>query len=298
MIKVILITAMLLPVSPVIAADTPPVIAIIDTGTKAELFPGSIVTEVCIVSSYTCPNGKLTMEGPGASNIAATKNKDLNHGTQLISIMLRVNPAAKIIPIRIVPVNRNGLPGLYSLADVKAALDWVIANRVKYNIAVVSLAQGRVFANCKVPDGMADQIAVLKRVDVPLIVAVGNDGNHTAVNSPSCLTDSVAIGATDNPWPGVQPITYDEKAAPYIARYSNGAQGQTDFFLNARWNVKQLDGSTKFTVGTSNATAAMAGYWLLNRKATFDETYASILAVTTDAKNEFISGKYIFIPST
>ena len=297
MIKVILITAMLLPVSPVIAADTPPVIAIIDTGTKAELFPGSIVTEVCIVSSYTCPNGKLTMEGPGASNIAATKNKDLNHGTQLISIMLRVNPAAKIIPIRIVPVNRNGLPGLYSLADVKAALDWVIANRVKYNIAVVSLAQGRVFANCKVPDGMADQIAVLKRVDVPLIVAVGNDGNHTAVNSPSCLTDSVAIGATDNPWPGVQPITYDEKAAPYIARYSNGAQGQTDFFLNARWNVKQLDGSTKFTVGTSNATAAMAGYWLLNRKATFDETYASILAITTDAKTEYISGKYIFIPS-
>ena len=296
-IKVILITAMLLPVSPVIAADTPPVIAIIDTGTKAELFPGSIVTEVCIVSSYTCPNGKLTMEGPGASNIAATKNKDLNHGTQLISIMLRVNPAAKIIPIRIVPVNRNGLPGLYSLADVKAALDWVIANRVKYNIAVVSLAQGRVFANCKVPAGMADQITALKKVDVPVIVSVGNNGNHTAVNSPSCLADSVAIGATDNPWPGVQPITYDEKAAPYIARYSNGAQGQTDFFLNARWNVKQLDGSTKFTVGTSNATAAMAGYWLLNRKATFDETYASILAITTDAKNEFISGKYIFIPS-
>jgi hypothetical protein len=296
-IKVILITAMLLPVSPVIAADTPPVIAIIDTGTNAELFPGSIVTEACIVSSYTCPNGKSNMEGAGASNLPATKNKDLNHGTQLISIMLRVNPSAKIIPIRIVPVNRNGLPGLYSLADVKAALDWVIANRVKYNIAVVSLAQGRVFANCKVPDGMADQIAVLKRVEVPLIVAVGNDGNHTAVNSPSCLTDSVAIGATDNPWPGVQPITYDEKAAPYIARYSNGAQGQTDFFLNARWNVKQLDGSTKFTVGTSNATAAMAGYWLLNRKATFDETYASILAVTTDAKNEFISGKYIFIPT-
>jgi len=296
-IKVILITTLLLPLSPVIAADTPPVIAVIDTGTNAELFPGSIVTEVCIVSSYTCPNGKLTMEGPGAANLSPTKNKGLNHGTQLISIMLRVNPSAKIIPIRIVPVNRNGLPGLYSLDNVKAALDWVIANRVKYNIAVVSLAQGKVFANCKVPAGMADQIAALKKFEVPLIVAAGNDGNRSSVHSPACITDTVAIGATDNPHPGVAGITYDEKAAPYIARYSNGAQGQTDFFLNARWNVKQLDGSTKFTVGTSNATAAMAGYWLLNRKATFDETYASILAVTTDAKNEFISGKYIFIPS-
>ena len=122
-IKVILVTTLLLPVSPAIAASNPPVIAIIDTGTNADLFPGSIVTEVCIVTSFTCPNGKLTMEGLGAANLPATKNKDLNHGTQLISIMLRVNPTAKIIPIRIVPVNRNGLPGLYSLEDVKAAID-------------------------------------------------------------------------------------------------------------------------------------------------------------------------------
>jgi len=296
-ITVILITGLLLPVTPVVAADIPPAIAVIDTGTKSELFPGSIATEVCLVSSAKCPNGKLFMEGAGASSFPTSTYKDLNHGTQLISIMLRVNPTAKIIPIRIVPVFPNGAPGLYNLGDVKAALDWVIANRIKYNITVVNVAQGKIFANCKVPAGMAEQITSLKKVDVPVVTAVGNDGNHSAVNSPACLTDTVAIGATDNPNPGVAGITYDEKASPYIARYSNGAQGQTDFFLNARWNVKQLDGSTKFTVGTSNATAAMSAYWLLNRKATFDETFSSILAVTTDAKNEYISGRYLFIPS-
>jgi hypothetical protein len=280
-----------------VVADTPPSVAIIDTGTNSALYADSYATEVCIVSSYKCPNGKMFMEGVGAANLAVTANKALNHGLEMLSIVVRVNPAAKVIPIRIVGITPNGNPGLYSLDDVKAALDWVIANRIKYNIAVVSLSQGKVFANCKVPAGMAAQIATLKAAQVPLITSVGNDANRTAVFSPACLTDTVAVGATDNPEPGVKGLPYDQNAAPYIARYSNGAQGQTDFFLNARWYVRQLDGSMRFTVGTSNATAALSGYWLLNRKVTLDETYAAILAGTIPAKNEFQSGRYVVIDS-
>lgn len=280
-----------------VVADTPPAIAVIDTGTNSALYADSYATEVCIVSSFKCANGKMFAEGVGAANLPASTNKDLSHGIEMISIMLRVNPTAKIIPIRIVGVTPNGNPSLYSLDDVKAALDWVIANRVKYNIAVVSLSQGKVFANCKVPAGMAAQIATLKAAQVPLITAVGNDANRTSVFSPACITDTVAIGATDNPEPGVKGLPYDPKAAPYIARYSNGAQGQTDFFLNARWYARQLDGSMRFIVGTSNATAAMSGYWLANRKATLDETYAAILAGTIPTKNEFQSGRYVVIDS-
>ena len=152
----------------------------------------------------------------------------------MASIALAVNPAAKIIPIRIVGITAAGNPSLYSLDDVQNALNWIVANRVKYNIAVVSLAQGAIFAGCRVPAGMAASIATLKAANVPLVTAVGNDSNHTAVFSPACLTDTVAVGATDNPDPGVTGIAWDKKAVPYIARYSNGAQGQTDFFTNAR----------------------------------------------------------------
>jgi hypothetical protein len=237
------------------------------------------------------------MEGPGAANIAVTTNKEINHGTQMLSVVTMVNPSAKVIPIRIAGINPNGILGFYSLDDVKAALDWVITNRVKYNIAVVSLSQGRIFANCKVPTDMAAQIATLKAAQVPVITAAGNNANRTTVMAPACLTDTVAVGATDNPFPGVQPIAYDVNAVPYIARYSNGAQGQTDFFLNARWYTLQLNGTKRFTVGTSNAAAALSGYWLLNRKATFDETFASILATTTQIKNEFQSGPFVTIDS-
>ena len=291
----LLISVTLLGVVPV-HAETPPTVVVIDTGTNTSLFKDSIAYEVCLVTSYRCPNGKMTMEGTGAANIPVTKDKNLNHGTQMVSLVLRFNPTAKVIPIRIVGISPSGVPGFYSMDDVQNALNWVVANRVKHNIAVVSLAQGAVFPGCKVPEGMAANIATLKAANVPLITAVGNNSNRKNVFSPACLPDAVSVGATDNPWPGSQPIEYDPKAAPYIARYSNGAQGQTDFFLNGRWNALQLNGTTKFTTGTSGATAAFAGWWLLNRKATFDETFNALMATTIDAKNEFQTGKYVRLP--
>ena len=277
-------------------AEVPPTVVVIDTGTNTSLFKDSIAYEVCLVTSYRCPNGKMMMEGTGAANIPVTKDKALNHGTQMVSLVLRFNPTAKVIPIRIVGISPSGVPGFYSMDDVQSALNWVVANRIKYNIAVVSLAQGAVFPGCKVPEGMAANIATLKAANVPLITAVGNNGNRKDVFSPACLPDAVSVGATDNPWSGSQPNEYDPKAAPYIARYSNGAQGQTDFFLNGRWNAMQLNGTTKFTAGTSGATAAFAGWWLLNRKATFDETFNALMATTIDAKNEFQTGKYVRLP--
>jgi hypothetical protein len=277
-------------------AETPQSIAIIDNGTNTSLFANNIAYEVCIVSSYKCPNGKTMMEGTGAANLPATNDKLFNHGTEMISVALQVNPSVKIIPIRIVGMTQLGNQGLYSLDDVQNALNWVVANREKFNIVAVSISQGKIFAGCKVPAGMAQSIATLKSAQVPVMAAVGNDSDHTSVFSPACLSDTVSVGATDNPWPGMEAIPYDKNAAPYIARYSNGAQGQTDLFLNARYITTQLNGSTKFTVGTSNSTAALAAWWVLNKKGSFDETFNSIMSTTVEAKNEFQTGRYVRIP--
>ena len=277
-----------------VQANTPPAVVVIDTGTNTSLFKDSISYEVCILSSYKCPNGKQMMEGTGAADLPATKDRNFSHGTQMVSLVLRVNPSAKVIPIRIVGMTPAGNQGFYSLSDVNNALNWVVANRVTHNIAVVSISQGAIFANCKVPAGLAENIAALKAANVPVVAAVGNNGNRTATHAPACLTDTVSVGATDNPGRGA--IEYDKDASPYIARYSNGAQGQTDFFLNGRWNALQLDGTLRFTAGTSGATAAFAGWWLLNRKETFDATFNALMATTVDAKNEFQTGKYVRLP--
>lgn len=281
---------------PVQAAEIAPSIAVIDTGTDPALFPGKIVAEACFLENSTCANGKPVMEGPGASYIAPTTNKALAHGTQMLSVIAKVNPAANLIPIKIVERTAAGNPYLYTLASVKQALDWVIANREKYNIAVVSLSQGGIKTGCRVPDGMVAQFATLKAANVPVVVSIGNNSSKVESNAPACIPDAVAVGATDNPWPGIQPIPFDSKAKPYIARYNN-VSSAVDFYANARWYVTNRDGSRKFEVGSSTATASVAAWWLLNRKESFDATYKYLSDNAGVASNEWFTGKYIFIDS-
>ena len=270
-------------------ATPPPSIVVIDTGTN--IFQKSIVTEVCIIERYLCANGKNYMEGLGAATIPKSTNKALNHGSQMISVILAINPDVKIIPIRIVGVTDSGIVDIYSLRPVKTALDWVIANAQKYNIAAVNISQGSIQANCAVPDGMKEQVLALKQLNIPIIAATGNLQNRKAVNSPACINDVVSVGATDNT--SIDGRTaYDINAVPTIARYSNGSK-ETDFYLNGRWYVTNIDGSRTFTAGTSNATATLSAYWVLNLKSSFDETYNFLLAKTIPTNNQWLSGKYL-----
>lgn len=292
--KILLAIALLVGLATPVHADQPQSIAVIDSGVVTSQFP-NIITEVCILEYSMCPNGKAQMEGVGAANIAPSTNTTLTHGTEMLSIISKVNPNAKLIPIRIVGVTPEGYPYLYSNDAVKLALDWVVANRAKYNITVVNVSQGRIFAGCQVPNGTAQDVATLKANNVAVIGATGNDSNRTAMHSIACLPDVVSVGATDNPDPGSSGKTYDPTAKPYIARYSNG-NAQTSFYLNARWIVMQPNGKTKFMVGTSNATAAMSGWWSLNRKATWQDTYNYMVSTSTAANNEWLTGKYVPLP--
>lgn len=275
-------------------AEQAQTIAVIDSGVNTALFT-NIVTEVCILEYAYCPNGKQFMEGKGASDIGVRTNATLNHGTGMISIINKVNPSVNIIPIRIVGITDKGNPSLYSNNAVKSGLDWVLANYAKYNITAVSISQGKTFAGCKVPEGTEQVVATLKANNVAVIAATGNDGNRSAIDSIACLPDVISVGATDNPDKGTKGIAYDSKAKPYIARYSNG-NAQTSFYLNARMYVLQTSGAQKFTVGTSNATASLAGLWTLNRKSSVADTKATLDSLATTASNEWLTGKYLQLP--
>ena len=261
-------------VVPVQAAQTP-TIAVVDVGANTALF-SNIVTEVCIVESLSCPNGKQFMEGKGAANTGVSTVTAVNHGTNMMSIVNKVNPNVGLIPIRIAATTAQGNLGVYTNAAVKSALDWVVANRVKYNIVAVSVSQGRIFTGCYVPAGTADDVKALKANNVPVIAAAGNDGNKTDMMSIACLPDVISIGATDNPDPGITKQAYCKTCTPTIAKYSNG---NPTFYLNGRWYVTQTDGSTKFTTGTSNATASFAGWWVLNYKNNYADTLAQFAKI-------------------
>ena len=278
-------------------AEVTPTLVLIDNGINTSLF-SNVVYEVCTIEegSGVCPNNKPFMEGSGAANLPKTTNATFSHGTQMASIITKVNPNVKVIPIRIVGMTDKGNPYLYSLNAVKSALDWVVANRVKFNISVVSLSQGKIFDNCRMPEGMASALAVLKESNVQVVASTGNDGNRTSVFSPACSSDVISVGATDNP-ASKAGVAWDKLAKPYVARYSNG-NANTTLYVNGRWFVTNLDGTTKFMVGTSNATASVASWITLNKGVNYTSTYETLISnANGTASNEWLSGRYLFINS-
>jgi len=262
-------------------ADVTPSIAVIDSGQPDALF-SNIVGEYCVVEFSYCPNGQQTMDGVGASNIAPSTNLALTHGSEMDSIINQINPSAKLVPIRIVGIT-NGLPLIYTLNAVKSALDWVIVNQAKYNIKVVNISQGRISAGCAVPNGMAQDINTLVSRGVQVVAATGNTFNYTDIFAPACLPNVISVGATDNPDSGTTGKAWDPNAKPTIATYSNG-NAQTTYYTNGRYYTTQPDGTRKFMVGTSNATAAMSAFLLSHQVTT-----------TSIASNKWLTGRYVFI---
>jgi len=278
-------------------ADTQPTVVLIDSGVNDSLYSSNIVYEACFIENTTCDNGKSSMEGVGSAQQSPSKNGEVNHGEQMLSIMVKVNPSVRVIPIKIMGVTALGNPYIYSLASIKTSLDWVVANQAKYNIGVVNISQGAIFAGCAVPAGLAEDINALKAQNVQVVAATGNTSNRTQMFAPACLPNVISVGATDNPWGGMQPYAWDSKASPTIGLYSNG-NAQTTLYSNARYFVTNLDGSTKFMAGTSNATAAVSAWLALNRKSDWTSTYNNLLtSASGTAKNTWLSGHYLFINS-
>lgn len=258
-------------------AEPFPSITVIDSGINTSLFKDNIVYEVCIVSEFTCPNGKKFMEGEGAANIPVSNSKILNHGTRMLSVITQVNPKAKVILIRIVGIDPKGKPADYYTEDIDNALVWITKNQKKYNISVVSLSQGNTFKTCDVSTVFKKQVNLLKKVNVPVIAAAGNDGNKKPVFTPACWKEVISVGAVTS--------------GGVIQTYSN-AKGKVDIYIPDNYTSRMLDNSTKTTIGTSNSTAALSAWWLLNKRDSFKETYDYLLSLTKPASNYLIKGAY------
>ena len=288
--KLLALVLLLVGVSFPAQANTTPTVAIIDVGFNASLFPNNVVTEVCIVSNAACPNGQRFQEGAGAASVPANALPAFAHGTTMLSILTSVNPDAKVVLVRVLGMNTNGRAGAYTIDDITKALVWIVNNSSRLNIKAVSVSQGRVNAPCRATPELTGAVSSLKKQEVAVIASTGNEKNRTNIAVPSCIDDVVSVGATDNPLAG---SAWDKNATPTIALYSNGS-ATTDFYTNGRFFHTAQNGSRQFAVGTSNATAAFAGWWMKNLKSTINETYVSI--TTTTASNQWLTGRYVFIP--
>ena len=263
-------------------------IVIIDTAidsTRPE-FKDKLIYEACFVSSGgSCPNGTLAQEGVGSATLPTAKamQDDLKHGTLMTLIANQINPNVNIIFIRVAGVNpRNGKALAFSDDQVRLALEWVIANKTKFNIVSVSASVGT-HTTLKTGKGycpitalkqpLVSAIDRLITLGVPSMFASGNNGDTVRVDFPACIPNAVAVSASD----------YNVDDKDFISMQSNSAV-ETDFYALGTYNV--LGNNVR---GTSASAAALSAYWAKNYKGTYQATYDYLKSITKPIKNPRIS---------
>jgi hypothetical protein len=132
-------------------------------------------------------------------------------------------------------------------------LEWVITNRVKFNIGAVAMAQGRPGLNntrdyCPKVTSVDKKIIELKRFDIPFVVPAGNEGDKSRINWPACIPSALAIGAS----------TTDDQ----IASYSNIDRTLVDFYAPGKANSILPGGKSTPSTGTSVSTIIAATNWV------------------------------------
>jgi len=233
-----------------------PSLAILDTGldTSIPSIKEKLIYEVCILEWTTCPNGQSFMEGPGSTHIplsSITKN-GFEHGTQMASAALSTNKNINIVFVRIIGQNINGDRQIANEKTVYNALNWVLANKDRFNIQAVSLAQGHQNLlpspnYCPTSPETRKSINDLLTLGIPTFAAIGNSYNYSRIDWPSCIPESIAIGA-------------GSKSG--IELYNNYDPALVDFYSTGNLLVSLPGNLSGRAAGSSIATQVAAASWI------------------------------------
>jgi len=267
-----------------------PTIAILDTAidSSLSLFKDRIIYEACVVQWNSCPNGLSVMEGPGSASMSSqfiSKN-GFEHGTQMASLAVKTNMTVKIVFVRIIGSTSNGSRQNAGEQTVYNALDWVIANKDKFNIQAVSMSQshhnlGKAGTDyCPKTPNTEERIKTLQSAGVPVFLPAGNTRDYQRIAWPSCIPSSIAIGAT--------------MPTKEIAIYSNFDPNLIDFFAEGTTRALNPGGAIVNVAGTSASTVIAATSWAtlksLKPNLSYSEIYDIFSKTSLPTKNSRVSG--------
>jgi serine protease AprX len=258
------------------------VAAVIDTGIDArhaDLDEGKVLAFKDFVNGRT---DAYDDEGHG-THVAATIAGDGEGRAD--GLHRGVAPAAGLIGVKVLDANGSG-----TMANVAAAIDWVVQNKDTYGIEVVNLSLGE--SGCA--DGSdAASLAVNRAEAAGLVVAVaaGNEGPGTCtIGSPGAATGALTVGAmADTAAAGFSQASFSSRGPTADGRIKPDVSGPGVGISSAAANTGT--GYAEYS-GTSMATPFVAGVALLMREANPALTTMQVRdAITTTAIDWGRAGK-------
>jgi serine protease AprX len=128
-----------------------------------------------------------------------------------------VAPGAHLINVRVLGANGSGFT-----SDVIAGIDWVIANRSRYNIRVINLSLGHSVMEPSATDPLCRAVARAVSAGIVVVAAAGNAGRSAdgvpilgGIMSPGNSPYAITVGALDIRGTVARD---DDVVAPYSSR--------------------------------------------------------------------------------
>ena len=276
-----------------------PTIAILDSAIdmSQQKIKDRVVYEVCLIeiiegSTSRCPNGQTSMEGPGAATLPVSKLLlgGFDHGTLMADQAIQTNPNVNIVFIRIVGQRENGAREYTNEATVYNALQWIVNNQSKFNIQSVAMAQGAHSLGaagtdyCPKTPTTVDKVKSLNALNVGVFFPAGNNSDYSRVSWPSCIPETISMGAT--------------LPTGSIAFYSNYDAKLIDFYARGTTVLYGLNAKKTNFAGTSASVLVGATSWATIKSAkpslTYTELYNLISKTSTVTKSSKVpAGKLI-----
>jgi len=268
-----------------------PTIAILDTAIdmSQSKFQNSVVQEVCLIeiffdSTARCPNGLTSMEGPGAATLPKDKLAlgGFDHGTLMADQALQTNPNVKIIFIRIIGQRESGTREYTNEATVYNALQWVINNQSKFNIQSVAMAQGSHSLGaagtdyCPKTPTTVEKVKALNALNVGVFFPAGNNSDYLRVDWPSCIPETISMGAT-MPTESIAPYSNYDKLVDFYARGTTVLYG--------------LDGKKTNFAGSSASVLVGATSWATIKSVKPELNYTEIYNLISKTSKVTLSSR-------
>ena len=213
--------------------------------------------------------GHKVIAGWDFVNNDADPMDDNGHGTHVAGIVGSTNatysgvaPDANLIALKVLDRNGSG-----SFGNVQNALDWVVANRARYNIVAINLSLGAGNYTTNPYTFLDTDFAALKNAGVFISVAAGNSfyTNNSAVGLDYPAVDPlvVSVGAVYDgnfgsvAWgSGARDFT---TGVDHIASFSQRGPGLSIMAPGAMITSTYLNNTFQAMAGTSMASPVAAG---------------------------------------
>lgn len=283
---------------PLIHQPGAPAAGITGAGTTVAVMDDGLNYSRSEFGSCTAPNAPQScrvvaavpfVTGESFTNTTTTFDKPGAHGTNVASIIGAVAPSTKIAALDVF----DGAGGA-AISRLMNALNWVMSNRINYNIVAVNMSLGAVGMGCSgspnpVPSGDETMIQTaingVRSAQVLPVIAAGNDATTAYVGFPACISGAISVGAVYDaqyPYASVAYSNCTDTSAQFgpnrVACFSNASNQLTMFAPGAF-----IDGGGFSFTGTSQAAPHVAGAAALLRSSAVapNESLAQIQARLT-----------------